>query len=312
MVSSRLDAGARAGDGVTAAFGRVAGRPVACYAQDAGFLAGSLGAAQADTIERLLRLAGRARVPVVAFVESGGARIHEGTAALCGYGRVFRQNSLLSGFVPQVSIVGGLSAGGGCYSPALTDFVAMTEDATMFLTGPAVVEQVTGERIEMAELGGPRVHERNGVCDFVVGDDRAGAELARRLLGYLPQHAGGRLPYAVATDPELPDPGAAVPSLPRRVYDVREVCAAIADAGSLLESGGRWARSIFTGFARIEGRPVGVIANQPRYLGGVLDADSAAEGGSLRRVLRRLRPAAGGPGRHARVPARRAVRRALA
>jgi acetyl-CoA carboxylase carboxyltransferase component len=278
VVSPRLNSHGRPGDGVTAAFGRVGGRPIACYAQDADFLAGSLGAAQADTIERLLRLAGRARVPVVAFVESGGARIHEGTAALCGYARVFRQNSLLSHFVPQVSIVGGLAAGGGCYSPALTDFVAMTEEATMFLTGPAVVGEVTGETVGMSELGGPRVHERNGVCDFVVADHRAAAELARRLLSYLPQHAGGELPHAVATEPEPGDPSASLPSSPRHVYDVRDVCRAIVDAGSLLESGRRWARSIFTGFARIDGKPIGLIASQPRYLGGVLDAESAQKG----------------------------------
>jgi acetyl-CoA carboxylase carboxyltransferase component len=268
----------RAGDGIVAGFGRVGGRPIACYAQDASFLGGSLGVTQADTIEGVLQLAGRSRLPVVSFIESGGARLQEGTAALCGYGRIFRQNVLLAGRVPQISIIAGVAAGGACYSPALTDFVVMTEDAAMFLTGPGVVREVSGEEIGASELGGRWVHERNGVCDFVVGDDRSAAELARGLLGYLPQHAGGELPRASSGVPLLSDPGEQVPRSPRRVYDVRRVSDGIVDAGSLLEVAPRWARSIMTGFARIEGRPVGVIANQPRYLGGVLDADSSQKG----------------------------------
>ena len=278
VVSPSLGPTAAPGDGVVAGLGRINGRPVACYAQDAGFLGGSVGAAHADTIDRLLRLAARSQVPVVSLVESGGARIQEGTAGLCGYGRVFRQNVQLSGAVPQISIIGGLAAGGGCYSPALTDFVVMVEEATMFLTGPQVVQEVTGEEIGMNELGGPRVHERNGVCDFVVADHPSAAALVRRLLGYLPQHTGGELPQALAAEPDVSDPGAAVPESSRRVYDVRDVLAGIVDADSLLEAAPRWARSIFTGFARIEGRPVGVIANQPRYLGGVLDAESSQKG----------------------------------
>lgn len=276
--SPQLGPEARAGDGVLAGIGRVNGRQVACYAQDAGFMGGSVGAAHADTIERLLRLAGRLRMPVVSFIDSGGARVQEGVAALGGYGRVFRQNSQLSGVVPQISVVCGLAAGGGCYSPALTDFVVMTEGATMFLTGPGVVREVTGEDLGMAELGGPAVHGRNGVCDLVAKDDRAAVGMARHLLAYLPQHAGGDLPCAPPVEAERADPGAGVPRSPRSVYDVRLVAAGIADAGSMLEVGPRWARSLFTAFARIDGRPVGLIANQPRYLGGVLDAESSQKG----------------------------------
>lgn len=278
VVSSRLGSLSEPGDGVVAGTGRIGGRPIACYAQDVRFLGGSVGAAHADAIDRVLRFAGRARIPVVSFVESGGARMQEGVAALCGYGRVFRQNVLLSGVVPQISIIGGLAAGGGCYSPALTDFVVMVEDATMFLTGPKVVREVTGEEIEMSELGGHRVHERNGVCDLVAASDRSAAELARDLLSYLPQHAGGGPQRALAVAAETADPGVGVPRSPRRVYDVRTVVAGIADSESLLEVAPRWARSIYTAFARIEGRPVGVIANQPRYLGGVLDAESSQKG----------------------------------
>jgi acetyl-CoA carboxylase carboxyltransferase component len=266
------------GDGVVAGLGRVDGRPVACFAQDAGFLGGSLGAAHADSIDRVMELAGRSRMPIVGFVESAGARLQEGTAALSGYARIFRRNVALSGVVPQISIVGGVAAGGACYSPALTDFTVMTEDAAMFLTGPAVVREVAGEEIDPEHLGGPRVHERNGVCDLVADDDRAAVDCVRRLLGYLPQQAGGALPRTLSLDPELADPGAAVPASPRSVYDMREAISGIVDAGSLLEVGRRWARNILTGLARCDGRPVGVIANQPRYLGGVLDAESAQKG----------------------------------
>ncbi|HEV7772833.1 MAG TPA: acyl-CoA carboxylase subunit beta [Conexibacter sp.] len=278
VISPKLGARARAGDGVVGGLGRVDGRPVACYAQDVSFLGGSLGAAHADTINRVLQLAGRSRVPVVGFIESGGARMQEGTAALGGYGRIFRHNVALSGVVPQISIIGGLSAGGGCYSPALTDFVVMTQDAAMFLTGPSVVKDVMGEDVSAADLGGSKVHDRNGVCDLVVEDDRAAAALSRSLLSYLPQHSGAGLPRTLAREPQLADPGAAVPDDPRKVYDVRDAIAGIVDAGSLLEIQPRWARSIVTGFARIDGRPVGVIANQPRFLGGVLDAESSQKG----------------------------------
>lgn len=275
VLSTRIGSLARPGDGVVAGVGRIGGRPVACYAQDTTFLGGSLGEAHADTIDRLLQLAGRSRLPVVSVIESGGARMQEGTAALYGYGRIFRQNVLLSGRVPQISVIAGLAAGGGCYSPALTDFVVMTEDAAMFLTGPAVVRDVAGEDVGVLELGGRWVHERNGVCDFVVPSERSALDLARGLLSYLPQHAGGELPQTAVAAPRLADPGSCVPHSPRHVYDVRTVCESIVDAGSLLEVAPRWARSVVTAFARIEGRPVGLIANQPRYLGGVLDTESS-------------------------------------
>jgi acetyl-CoA carboxylase carboxyltransferase component len=275
VLSTRIGALARPGDGVVAGLGRIDGRPVACYAQNAKFLGGSLGEAQADTIARLLRLAGRSRLPVVSVIESGGARMQEGTAALCGYGRIFRQNVLLSGLVPQISVIAGLAAGGGCYSPALTDFVVMTEDAAMFLTGPGVVREVAGEEVGAQELGGRLVHERNGVCDLVAAGEGSAVDLARRLLGYLPQHAGAVLPQAPSAPPRSSDPGECVPRSPRRVYDVRAVGDGIVDAGSLLEVAPRWARSVLTGFARIEGRPVGLVASQPRYLGGVLDTESS-------------------------------------
>lgn len=276
--SPGTDSGARLGDGVVGGLGRIDGRPIACFAQDVRVAGGSLGVAHAESIVRVLQLAERLRVPVVSFAESGGARMQEGVAALSGYSRVFRQNVLLSKIVPQISVIGGIAAGGACYSPALTDFVVMTESAAMFLTGPTVVQEVVGEKVSAADLGGHQVHAQNGVCDFVTGSDQAAAKLVRSLLSYLPQFAGADLPLAMATESELSDPGEGVPQSPRRVYDVRTALGGIVDANSLLEVAPRWARSIFTGFARLEGRSAGVIANQPRYLGGVLNSESSQKG----------------------------------
>jgi acetyl-CoA carboxylase carboxyltransferase component len=273
--SRRMGARARAGDGVIGAAGTIGGRPVCCYAQDAGFAGGSVGAAHADTIVRVLTHAGRAGVPVVGFVESGGARMQEGLGALAGYARIFRANVALSGRVPQISVITGLSAGGGSYSPALTDFVVMTKRASMFLTGPAVVREVMGEETTAELLGGPKVHARNGVSHFTAADDVESVFLVRDVLGYLPDRAGGPLPEATPLAPELDDPSAVLPGTARAAYDVRAAAGGIVDAGSLLEVAPRWARNVVTALARVEGRPVGVIANQPAHLGGVLDADAA-------------------------------------
>ncbi len=266
------------GDGVVAGAGAVGGRPIFCYAQDQGFAGGSLGTAQADTIVRALELAGRAAAPVVGFVESGGARIDEGTAALGGYGRIFRAQVGLSGRVPQVSVITGTSAGGGAYSPALGDFVVMTEGSRMFLTGPGVVAEVMGESVGMDELGGTRVHSRNGVCHLVAGDDRAAAALVRDLLGHLPQCAGRPQKPSLPDDPFRRDPGDLVPSNPRSVYDVRSVIRCLGDGSRILELSARWARNMVTALARLHGRPVGVIANQPHHLGGVIDSAAAEKG----------------------------------
>jgi acetyl-CoA carboxylase carboxyltransferase component len=275
VMSPRLGQRALAGDGVVGATGLVDGRPVACYAQDGTYLGGSLGERHADTIVRVLQTAERARIPVVGFVESGGARMQEGTAALAGYGRIFRHTVGLTGLVPQISIVSGSSAGGGAYSPALTDLIVMTEDAAMFLTGPGVVREALGEEVDAATLGGARVHERNGVCHLVETDERSAAARVRDLLAYLPGAAGQTPPRAAALAPALADPATVVPAEPRRSYDIREALRAIADDGSLLELCPRWARNIVTTLARLDGRPVGIVANQPRHLAGVLDAEGS-------------------------------------
>jgi acetyl-CoA carboxylase carboxyltransferase component len=275
VASRRLGERAVGGDGVAGATGAVEGRPVACYAQDGAFLGGSLGERHADTIVRVLQTASRARIPVVGFVESGGARMQEGTAALAGYGRIFRETVALTGIVPQISVVSGSSAGGGAYSPALTDLIVMTEDAAMFLTGPGVVREALGETIDAAELGGPRVHDRNGVCHLVETDVLSAAARVRSLLAYLPSAAGEATPRAVGVPPELDDPGNVVPAEPRRAYDVRDALRGIVDGGSSTELCPRWARNVVTTLARIDGRPVGIVANQPRHLAGVLDADGS-------------------------------------
>jgi acetyl-CoA carboxylase carboxyltransferase component len=265
----------RPGDGVVAGAGKVAGRPVYCYAQDRSFAGGSLGEAHAESIVRVIQLAGRAGVPVIGFVESAGARMDDGVAALGGYGRIFRETVVNSGRVPQITIVTGVSAGGGAYSPALTDFVIMTGESSMFLTGPGVVRDVTGEDVDAAALGGPRVHARNGVCQFVAESDGAAALLARDLLGHFPQRAGEPPPIAAPAEPGGRDPSVHVPTESRRVYDVRDVAAELVDGGRLLEVSERWARNMVTAFCRISGCPAGVIANQPWFLGGVIDSAAA-------------------------------------
>jgi acetyl-CoA carboxylase carboxyltransferase component len=174
--------------------------------------------------------------------------------------------------------VTGLSAGGGAYSPALTDWVVMSEQSSMFLTGPGVVREALGEDVTAEQLGGTRVHERNGVCHFVAPTDANAAYLARELLGYLPAHRDAAPPVWPTCEPLPYDPSDPVPADPRRVYDVREVIRGLVDGGELLEAAAGWARNLVTGFARMDGRTVGIVASQPRYLGGIIDADAAQKG----------------------------------
>ncbi|MBI5104648.1 MAG: acyl-CoA carboxylase subunit beta [Solirubrobacterales bacterium] len=275
--SRRMGDKARPGDGVLAAAGRVDGRAIFCFAQDASFAGGSLGPAHADSVVQVLRMAGRARAPVVGFIESAGARMQEGIDALSGYGRIFREHVRLSGHVPQISVICGASAGGGSYGPALTDFVITTPRAGMFLTGPAVVKEVMGEDVDAQALGGPKVHGRNGVAHLHADTEVDAALLVRDLLDHLPQHAAEAPLRWPVVDPPGFAPDAVVPREERRIYDVRDVIRSIADGGRLLEVSGSWARNVVCAFARLDGRAVGVIANQPKHLGGVLDADSATK-----------------------------------
>ncbi len=279
VVSGGLGERARPGDGVIAGAGLVGGRPVFCYCQDPAFLGGSLGEVHAETIVRTMELAGDAGAPVIGFIASGGARLQEGHAALGGYGRIFRASVRLSRKVPQISVITGVSAGGGAYSPALTDFVVMTREARMFLTGPRVVEQAVGERVSMEDLGGPAVQGANGVCQLVTEDDEEAIDTVRRLLGLLPSTFSGSVPHADPLPPEIEDPGVTVPGNPRKTYDIRHTVRAIVDGGSEIETYAKWGQGMYTGLARLGGRPVAIVANQPRRFGGVIDAEAAEKSG---------------------------------
>jgi acetyl-CoA carboxylase carboxyltransferase component len=273
--------------GVVAAAGRVDGRPVMCYAHDAGIAGGSVGTAEADTVVRALRTAHEHSLPLIAFLESAGARLQEGAAALGGFSRIFFENVRLSRRAPQISVITGMSAGGGCYSPSLTDFVVMTRPSAMFLTGPKVVRETIGEDISIEALGGPAVHNRNGVCHFVVDDEHAAAALVRELLGYLAPDLAARA--EAPPDLHVPDPSRHLPASGRKVYDVRAVVRDVVDADSFLEVSPRWARNMVVGFARLGGRRIGVVANQPRYLAGVIDVAASEKAARFVRTCDRFR-----------------------
>lgn len=273
--SPALGERAKAGDGVVAGLGTVGGRPVACFAEDQTLLGGSLGQRHAETIVRLLEMAEDARIPVVGFIASAGARLQEGLEALSGYGQIFAALTRLSGQVPLISVICGTCAGGGAYAPALTDITIMTRDSAMFLTGPGVVREVTGEQISAEDLGGAEVQEQNGVCHMVADDDGEAIGMARELLGFLPQSCDEEPPRARPVPPPAFDPSAFVPDEQRKAYDVRDVASAIVDGGRLLEIAPRWAPSVVCAFARIDGRSVGIVANQPKQMAGTLDAESA-------------------------------------
>ncbi len=265
------------GDGVIAGSARVQGRPVWVWAQDVTHRGGSLGRAGGETIARTVRCANRAGVPVIGVPHSGGARLQEGVGALSAYAAIFREQALAR--VPQIALIPGVCAGGAAYSPALGDFVVMTHPhGRLFLTGPRIVEQVTRERATAETLGGPRVHMANGVAHLVGADDRSATKLVRELLGYLPSALRGQLPLVPAVAPPGGSPADYLPSSARRVYDVRDVIVRIVDGGNHLELAARWARNLVTSFTRLDGYPIGVIANQPRYLGGALDSAASEKG----------------------------------
>jgi propionyl-CoA carboxylase beta chain len=263
-----------AGDGVVTGVARIDGQPVGLFAQDPTVLGGSLGEIHAGKIARIISYAGRARTPVVGLIDSGGARIQEGVAALDGYGAIFQGTVGLSGRVPQISIVLGPCAGGAVYSPALTDIVIMRrERAHMFLTGPRVVKAVTFEDVSLTDLGGAEVHATSsGVAHLVATDNHEAFDLARRVLSYLPSSCWEAATHTRSVDPE---PMLTVPTNHRHPYDVRGVIRGVVDAGSFLELQPRFARNIVVGFGRIEGRPVGVVANQPQVLAGTLDINAS-------------------------------------
>jgi acetyl-CoA carboxylase carboxyltransferase component len=268
------------GDGVVCGYGEIAGRTVYAFSQDRAVLGGSLGEAHARKIAKVMDMAGRCGAPFVGINDSGGARIQEGVEALSGYGEIFRRNVKFSGVVPQVSLLMGPCAGGAVYSPALTDFVVMVDKKSyMFVTGPKVVRTVTSEDIDTETLGGGRVHaEKSGVAHFLVQSEVEGLELARQILSYLPSNNCETPPFKPTDDPvsrRCDELAKIVPEQANRPYDVADVIASVLDKDSFLEVRGRWAQNVRVGFARLGGYPVGVVANNPAFLAGVLDVDAS-------------------------------------
>ena len=268
------------GDGVVTGFGRIDGRLVFVYSQDFTVFGGSLSEAHAEKICKVMDLAVENGAPIIGLSDSGGARIQEGVVSLGGYADIFLRNTLASGVVPQLSLIMGPCAGGAVYSPAITDFVVMVEESSyMFVTGPNVVKTVTHEEIDFEGLGGARVHsETSGVAHFMSPTEPHALELARTLIGYLPQNNVELTPRQVEwNEPSVggEELDRLIPDSPKQSYDMHRVIGGIVDAGSFTEVHEHFARNVVCGFARIEGRSIGVVAQQPQVLAGVLDIDAS-------------------------------------
>ncbi len=271
------------GDGVVAGFGRVNGRLTFAFAQDFSVFGGSLSETNAAKVVKIMDLAMKMGAPVIGLNDSGGARIQEGVVSLGGYADIFLRNTLASGVIPQISAIMGPCAGGAVYSPAITDFTVMVRDTSyMFLTGPDVIRTVTHEEVTKEELGGAMTHNaRSGVAHFAADDDRACLALIRELLTFLPNNnvdPPPRLDTGDPTDRAEPSLDAIVPRSPLQPYDMHDVLAAVIDDGYLLEVHQHFARNLIVGFARLGGRPVGIVANQPAHLAGTLDIDASTKG----------------------------------
>ena len=268
------------GDSVVVGFGRIDGRKVALASQDFTVIGGSFSEAQAQKVCKVLDLALASGVPFVALNDSVGARIQEGVWSLAGYAELFWRNTQASGVIPQISVMLGPCAGGSVYSPGLTDFIIMTERIShMFITGPEVIKTVTGEEVGFDALGGAQTHAAvSGVAHFVAADEAEALATTRRLLGYLPSNNAEPPPRAASgDDPARADPAldTLVPPEGSRSYDIREAIARIFDLGSFFEVHARFAPNAVVGFARLDGEAVGIVANQPAHLAGVLDIDAS-------------------------------------
>jgi propionyl-CoA carboxylase beta chain len=271
------------GDGVVCGHGRINGRLGYAFAQDFTVFGGSLSETNAAKIVKIMDLAMKMGAPVIGLNDSGGARIQEGVQSLAGYADIFLRNTLASGVVPQISAIMGPCAGGAVYSPAITDFTIMVKNTSyMFVTGPDVIRTVTHEQVTKEELGGAITHnERSGVAHFAVENDQECLLLIRELLSFLPNNNVDDPPRAASVDPadradETLD--TMVPASPNQPYDMADVIRAVVDEGYLLEVHEHFARNILVGFARLGGRPVGIVANQPAHLAGTLDIDASVKG----------------------------------
>ena len=268
------------GDGVVTGWGTINGRPVYVFAKDFTVLGGSLSEAHAEKIQKVQDLALRNRAPIIGLFDAGGARIQEGVAALAGYGEVFHRNVIASGVIPQISMIMGPCAGGDVYSPAMTDFIFMVRDTSyMFVTGPDVVKTVTNETVTAEELGGASVHTtKSSIADGAWDNDVEAVLQLRRLMDFLPANNQSGAPElksfdsASRVDMSL---DTLIPENPNKPYDMHELILKTVDEGDFFELQPDFAKNIITGFGRIEGRTIGVVANQPMVLAGVLDSDAS-------------------------------------
>jgi methylmalonyl-CoA carboxyltransferase large subunit len=274
-------------EGVVTGTGTVFGRPIHLASQDFTVMGGSAGETHSKKVVEMMMGALANGTPFVFINDSGGARIQEGIDSLSGYGQVFYANVLLSGVVPQVSIICGPCAGGAAYSPALTDFVIQTRKAHMFITGPSVIKQVTGEDVTQDALGGADAHQQiSGVNHFVANDDEEAILIAQKLLSFLPQN-NDEMPPIVDTETPIafdPDLAKIVPVEGKQGYDMHDIINRVVDNGDFLESQADYAKSIIVGFGRINGRSVGIVANQPSVMAGVLDINSSDKGSRFIRI----------------------------
>jgi propionyl-CoA carboxylase beta chain len=271
------------GDGFITGFGRIDGRPVFVFAQDFTVFGGSLSETNAKKICKIMDLALKTGAPVIGLNDSGGARIQEGVVSLGGYADIFLRNTLASGVIPQISAILGPCAGGAVYSPAITDFTFMAADTSyMFVTGPDVIKTVTHEEVTKDELGGAMTHNaKSGVAHFVAADDADCLRQIRRLLQYLPQNNREDPPRRESSDPADRQDAALdtlVPLESNQPYDIKDVIRLVVDDGEFLEVHEHFARNLVTCFAHVDGRPVGIVANQPAHLAGCLDIDSSTKG----------------------------------
>ncbi len=271
------------GDGVITGYGRIDGRLVYLFAQDFTVFGGSLSEAYAEKVVKVMDLAMRQGAPLIGLNDSGGARIQEGVVSLAGYADIFLRNTLASGVVPQLSAIMGPCAGGAVYSPAITDFTFMVRDTSfMFVTGPDVIKTVTHEQVTMEKLGGASTHnEVSGNAHFLAEDDRHCLERIRELLSYLPSNNLEEPPVKKSSNPwdrEEEELDALVPEEPDRPYDIKDLIRRVVDDGVFLEVHEHFAQNLVVGFARIEGRSIAVVANQPAVLAGVLDINASVKG----------------------------------
>ncbi len=272
------------GDGVVTGYGTIDGRQVFVFSQDFTVFGGSLSGAFAEKVCKVMDLAMKTGCPVIGINDGGGARVQEGVVSLAGYGDIFLRNVLASGVVPQISAIMGPCAGGAVYSPAITDFVFMVENSSyMFLTGPEVIRAATHEEVTMQELGGAETHNsRSGVAHFSSASERESLYTIRELLSFLPSNNREDPPFRpTSDDPNRRDEklNTVVPDNPAKPYDIKDIIKTVVDENYFLEVHKDFARNMVVGFARLGGRPVGIVANQPAYLAGVLDIDASVKGG---------------------------------